>query len=304
MNSENLREVGRSEVRPKTLATLLTCHNRKAMTLDCLAALHACRLPEGTNLNVILVDDASTDGTSEAVADRFPRTIVLHGDGTLFWNRGMHTAFQWALSRGYDYYLWLNDDTILSTDAIERLLATATATRGRSQPGIIVGSTCDPQLGVRTYGGLVRRQRWRPLKFEPLAPGTAPMMCDAMNGNCVLVPAEVAAVVGNLDWTFEHSMGDFDYALRARRKGFPIWIAPGFFGTCKRHPSGGDFLDRSLPIGDRLRSAVNRKNLPPRAWAVYVRRHAGPFWPAYWAWPYLKVFFSSIFALNRDPRVL
>src|SRR5262249_22106572 len=126
------------------------------------------------------------------------------------------------------------------------------------------------------------------------APGAAPITCDAMNGNCVLIPAEVAAVVGNLDYTFKHAMGDFDYALRARRKGFQIWLAAGFFGTCKHNLTTEDFINPRLPLNVRLRSILDRKNLPPRAWGRYARRHAGPLWPAYWAWPYLKVFMRSI----------
>lgn len=285
-----------------TVAALLTCHNRRTTTLNCLASLYASRLAEGIQLHVILVDDGSTDGTTLAVEGAFPQTTVIRGDGSLFWNRGMHLAFERALSFGYNYYLWLNDDTILLSDAIERLLHTEAKIRDQSQAGIIVGSTCDPQTKEHTYGGWARRERWRPLKFDLLAPGTAPTKCDAMNGNCVLVPAEVAATVGNLDWTFEHSMGDFDYALRASRMGFPIWIAPGFFGTCKRNLTGNDFLDPSLPLNKRLRCAMSRKNLPPRAWAVYARRHGGAFWFVYWAWPYIKIVLSTLLSRNHDHK--
>ncbi len=284
------------------LAVILTCYNRKVQTLACLARLRACQKPHGMRLDVVLMDDGSTDGTNDAVAETYPDTIILRGDGTLFWNRGMQRAFQWALDRGYDYYLWLNDDTLLAEDAIERLMATDRTVRQQSRPGIIVGSICDPQTGVQTYGGFVRRQRWRPLKFYPLAPGTVPIACDVMNANCVLIPSEVAAVVGNFDWTFEHAMGDFDYALRTRQKGFPIWIAPGFFGTCKVNLTNQQFLDRSLPLSRRFRSIINRKNLPPSSWAHYAAKHSGFFWPAYWAWPYIKVFFSSLSA--RKPKIV
>jgi putative methyltransferase (TIGR04325 family) len=112
-----------------------------------------------------------------------------------------------------------------------------------------------------------------------------------MNGNCVLIPAEVATAIGNLDPSFEHAMGDFDYGLRARARGFPIWIAPGFFGTCQRGPNNKE-LD--FGVGREFNSILSRKNLPLRAWAVYARRHAGLFWPAYWAWPYIKALLSSI----------
>ena len=66
------------------------------------------------DLNVYLVDDGSTDGTSEAVKKNFPQVNIIKGDGTLFWNGGMRVAFSKAMESEHDYYLWLNDDTILN----------------------------------------------------------------------------------------------------------------------------------------------------------------------------------------------
>ena len=46
----------------KTIATLITCHNRKDKTLACLDALFSNHLPDRVLLDVFLVDDGSTDG--------------------------------------------------------------------------------------------------------------------------------------------------------------------------------------------------------------------------------------------------
>ena len=81
----------------KTIAVLLTCHNRKDKTLLCLKALYD---QEGLNsdylIEVFLVDDASTDGTAAAIKDKFPLVNIIQGNGYLFWNQGMRLAWKTA----------------------------------------------------------------------------------------------------------------------------------------------------------------------------------------------------------------
>ena len=78
------------------IAVLLTCHNRSEKTTACLHSLFQCYLPSDFVLDVFLVDDGSTDGTAELVTEKFPKVIIIHGDGNLFWNRGMHLAWSYA----------------------------------------------------------------------------------------------------------------------------------------------------------------------------------------------------------------
>ena len=47
----------------KTIAVLLTCHNRKVKTISCLKSLYEATLPKGFSLEIFLVDDGSVDGT-------------------------------------------------------------------------------------------------------------------------------------------------------------------------------------------------------------------------------------------------
>src|SRR5918998_6020285 len=106
------------------IAALAACHNRRRKTLSALEALFNQKLPPGVSLRVYLLDAGSTDGTPHAVQNAFPEVELLRGDGSLFWNGGMRLAFSQALTVGYDYYLWLNDDTILEGEALANLLHT------------------------------------------------------------------------------------------------------------------------------------------------------------------------------------
>jgi GT2 family glycosyltransferase len=128
-----------------------------------------------------------------------------------------------------------------------------------------------------------------------LVPATSvPVRCDTFNGNVVLVPADVVAVLGNLEPTFVHAMGDTDYGLRAGDAGLQSWVMPGFAGTCSNNSKQGTFNDRALTLAKRLRRMSQPKGLPPVPWLVMTHRHAGPLWPAYWAWPYLRVIGDSL----------
>lgn len=274
------------------IATLITCHNRREKTLACLDALFANRLPEDVSLHVILVDDGSTDGTSDAVRTRYPSVELIKGDGNLYWNKGMHCAFGRAMETGFDGYLWLNDDTVLYSTAIESLTHAWRITRDQGgRPGIVVGSTQDPETGSLTYGGVIADSRLRPFSYTLVEPQSLPIECHAMNGNCVLVPHDIAQVVGNLDPRFAHAMGDTDYGLRARKAGFKLWIAPSFVGSCDRNSSDGTFTDRALPLGLRWKRMMQPKGLPLASWWLFTSRHGGLLWSLYFVWPYLKVVF-------------
>ena len=98
------------------IAAVMAVHNRRALTLACLDSLRAQQLP-GATLDVFVLDDASTDGTAEAVTQHHPDVRLLRGDGHLYWNGGMRRALDQAMAGDYDYYLWMNDDTTLSTTA-------------------------------------------------------------------------------------------------------------------------------------------------------------------------------------------
>lgn len=276
------------------LAALITCHNRREATLRCLRALFGCRLPSGAQIHVFLVDDGSTDGTRDIVRTNYPEVEVLPGDGNLYWNGGMRKAFAAAMERGFDYYLWLNDDTYLYPETIGTLLAVAAEAgqRGNSA-AVVVGSTQATSSGPVTYGGL---RESRPSLLELVVPQDNPVRCDTLTGNCVLVPDRVAKQVGNLDEIFIHAIGDVDYGLRVRKAGFSIFVMPGYAGICEQNPVAGTPNDASLPLNLRFQLLLGPKGLPFKPWLVFLWRHFGILGLAYWAWTYAKLPVTSLLA--------
>jgi GT2 family glycosyltransferase len=276
------------------LCVLITSFNRKGLTLQCIARLKDIRDTDKFQISVVLVDDGSTDGTGEQVRNEHPWVrLIINTDAPLYWCRGMHRAFAEALSIGYDHYVFLNDDTVLFPDSIERLLNCEQQLRAsKNTPCIVVGSTQDAVSGERTYGGEIIASPYRPIKLTGVKPTSSPQALDTFNGNIVLIPAEVVSRIGNLDPAYEHAFGDIDYGLRARKAGIGVWLAPGFHGTCQLNPVAGSYRDVNLPIWERWRLLTGRKNLPIKSWVRFTRRHAGILWPAYLLHPYLKFLIS------------
>jgi GT2 family glycosyltransferase len=79
------------------IAILMTCFNRKGKTFSCLTSLFENRPPSGYKIDVYLVDDGSSDGTTEMVKENFPTVKIIQGDGSLFWNRGMKLTWSMAM---------------------------------------------------------------------------------------------------------------------------------------------------------------------------------------------------------------
>lgn len=273
------------------------------MTLACLEALFHQEQTSKVTIDVYLVDDSSTDGTAQAVAQSYPQVKIIQGNGSLFWNGGTRFAFAEALKFDYDYYMWLNNDTFLYPNALSTLLEThhKLMEQGKNR-AIVAGSTCDPNTKALTYGGVVRRSSWRPLKFDLVEPDETAKRCDTINGNCVLIPKATVQVVGNLDPAYTHYAGDWDYGLRANQKGCTVWIAPGYVGTCSQNYQPGSELDAPIELAKGLKKLSQPKGLPVKEqvlhpfweWKVFAQRHAGFFWPIYWLIPYRRLLWSSI----------
>lgn len=274
-----------------SLCALLTCFNRREKTLACLAALQSNQASANVDLHAVLVDDCSSDGTAAAVRERFPWVQVVAAEGDLFWCRGMHRAYAHAMPQGHDFYLWLNDDTVLDGDALARLLACQARLRGQPQPVIVIGSTRDSRSGATTYGGECR-QTWWPTSFDKVEPKAEAVSVESFDGNIVLFSRAAAKQAGNLDPHFEHAMGDIDYGLRANRAGVATWLAPGWHGVCDDNPVNGTFLDPALPWPRRWRLMMGRKGVPWRSWWHFNRRHSGLLSPVVFAWPYLRMLSS------------
>jgi GT2 family glycosyltransferase len=265
-----------------TVDVLMTSHNRRVKTLACLASLAA--QSSGLDLQVVLVDAGSTDGTREQVAAQFPDVLLVSESTDVFWGQGMRIAGARA-RQDADYHLWLNDDVVLIDSALADLLRWGRPDR------VVVGKLRDDQ-GHPTYGGLLAQPRRR-LTMRPAPVSDGPIPVDTVNGNVVLVGRAVRDVLGGVRGDlFPHAFGDIDYGYSAADAGFEVVQAPGIVGECSRNPPPAS---RRLPtLSQRWQALVSTKELPPSMWRRACLRHGGVLAPAYFVLPYLRV-------LHRPP---
>ncbi len=249
----------------KRVATLLTVFNRKEKTLKCLQNLYAQLPIEDYEVDVYLTNDGCTDGTPEAVSEQFPEVNIIQGDGTLFWNRGMYTAWEAAAKGDYDFYLWLNDDVELLEGAISTILMESSQKQDRA---VIVGSMRASMSETITYGGRINKTK--------ITPNGQLQLCDTMNGNVVLIPQAVHNKVGNLDWRYSHSLGDLDYGYRVRKVGFNIYTSSKYAGICDLNLSKPKWTRSEVPFSDRLKNLYSPLSYSdPREYFYYERRNIG-----------------------------
>lgn len=250
----------------QSIAILITCHNRCKQTISCIESLYKSNLTANILTDIFLVDDGSTDGTTAVVKNSFPKVKIISGDGNLYWNRGMYLAWKTASeTKSYDFYLWLNDDTILFPESIDALINQANNLECKR---IIVGTTCSAIDRSFTYGGY---------KFynNKVVPNGTWQDCDYFNGNIVLIPYYVFQKVGLLDYQFVHALGDFDYGMRSRKMGFIHVASRSFMGLCERHTKDPKWRDPSVPILKRFKFLYSPLGKNPVEAFISDRRHHG-----------------------------
>lgn len=254
----------------KTIAILLTAHNRKETTLKCLNTLYKNMKQCGSdyNFDIYLTDDGSTDGTFEAIEQNFPSVHLLRGDGSLFWCRGMINSWKSAVSqKQYDYFLWTNDDTILFNNAFDLMFQSNYLSGGNA---IIGGAFCSAVDGHVTYGG-------KTLDGVDLVPNGKLQEFDLLHGNLVLIPKAVYEQVGMLDEAFHHGIGDYDYGLRALKKGIKLYLTPEYVGTCEGHLAFSKCYDVKYGILQRFKYLYSPLGPNPNEVFIYTSRHYSIF---------------------------
>ena len=119
---------------PIRVAAVIPVFNRRETTLQGLRSLSRIDLT-GIDLRIFVVDDASTDGTAEAISNTFPEVVIVRGTGNLHYAGGTNAGIVAAQAWHPNFFLLMNDDSVFHDQFLRRLLETA-----RENPRSVVGA--------------------------------------------------------------------------------------------------------------------------------------------------------------------
>ncbi len=211
---------------PPRVLIIVLCYNGVELTLECLASLRRISYPRA---DVLVVDNASGDGTPARVRAAFPALAVVEAGGNLGFAAGNNIGLRRALAEGYDYALLLNNDTEVAPDFLDRLVEVAEA-----DPSVgIVGPTITYHAAPDTIwsaGGLIDRRRglssMRGIGERDSGQYAAPAPVDFVTGCALLCKRAVLERAGLLDERFFMYYEETEWCARAARAGFGILHVP------------------------------------------------------------------------------
>ena len=106
------------------IGAIISVHNRLAYTQRCLLCLN--QASKKHYIDFIIIDDGSTDNTSQWIKDNYPNAHLVKGNGDLWFGRSTQLGINIALSRNkYDYILIINNDTFMLEGSLDLMVEKA-----------------------------------------------------------------------------------------------------------------------------------------------------------------------------------
>lgn len=205
------------------VAIVTPIHNGLRHTV---AFLESVRRNDYKNKKVIIIDDGSTDKSSDIIRSKFPEVIVLEGNGNLWWSGATNKGVREALRIGVDFIYTVNNDVVLDSRCIGKSVECAIMSK-RSIIGSKVNYIDDPSK-VWFYGakfdeetGDISLIHGQDHDFKIAAES------EMLTGMGMLIPVEVFKEVGLFDQRLlPQYFADSDLSLRAKEVGYKLVMCP------------------------------------------------------------------------------
>ncbi len=231
------------------ISAIIVNYNAGELLLECIKSLLNCPL----KIEIIVIDNASSDGSLDALVD-FTETTIIRNHVNVGFSVACNIGLRHASA---DYLLFLNPDCTFDSGAVKQMLACLQA---QQQIGMVGGLLVNPdgteQAGgrravptpwrsfVRAFGLSRLGNRWPRLFFDfylhkqPLP--AEPIEVEAISGACMLVKRAAIDDVGLWDEGYFLHCEDLDWCMRFRQKGWTIMFVPGArvihaLGMCGRN---------------------------------------------------------------------
>ncbi len=196
------------------LHVITAVHNRRTVTEKFVDMLNQQTL---RNFRLILVDDGSTDGTSQMVKEKMPDATILHGKGNLWWGGSLQKAYDYLRSTSVDpedFVLITNDDNNIDPEFLQKGVTLAE----KHQKTIVTA------VGYSQHNGFPKSV----VMDYDLRSGETTDLNPGDSGNCASSRALFFRVRDFLDIggfhprLLPHYGSDHEFTIRAWKKGYDI----------------------------------------------------------------------------------
>lgn len=243
---------------PTVSAVVVTC-NRWSCLQQCLESLKNQTVSLS---NVVVLDNASADGTREAVAEHFPWVTYIRMEENIGGAGGFSEGIRIAYEKGYDWLWIMDDDAVPRLDALEGLLETEVIQRPETGVLACLVVGVDGELDLRSGARWLNMRNFRTVSiFDGQVPQEEVIECNSATFVGILVCRSAIAQVGFPRSDFFIACDDVEYIYRICKAGFKVYQVPK---SQIIHLSAGKSVHKRA--GSRF--LLNR-GTPPPLWRCY-----------------------------------
>lgn len=251
-------------------------HNNIAYTkklMSCIA------VQKYQNVKTIIIDDGSDDGTVEYLSNNYPETVILKGNGHLWWTGSLFWGVSEILKMAQknDFILTLNNDCTFGNDYILKIVKTALR-----YDSAIVGSLVISELNKLEIIDAGVKIDWVKGKLIALDPKKITQLTknktfqdniDTLSTKGTLYPVDVFAEIGNFEKLhLPHYASDYEFACRAKRSGYKLLIDyTARIYNNPEHTGLGMIVPDKINVKELLNLLFNRKsrlNIVDKYWFI------------------------------------
>lgn len=202
-------------------------YNGREDTLACLRSLEHLTY---RNTDVIVVDNASSDGTEAAVRAAYPDKTFIQTGANLGFTGGNNVGIRHALEKGADYVLLLNNDTIVAPDFISVMVEVMEQNPDVGVAGPMIYYFSAPET-IWSAGGKIDWARGLTSMIgvnedDKSQYGLSPRQTDFVTGCALMAKRAVWEKAGLLDDKFFMYYEETEWCVRATRAGYKIMLIP------------------------------------------------------------------------------
>src|SRR5574344_1495435 len=210
----------------KDLGIVICNFNKVNYLKGCLESLYKSDF-EDLSLDVIVVDNASTDGSPDFIKENYPKIVLLQNETNTGGSGGFDRGIRYAIQEEYNYVVLLDNDILLEKNTILNLYKYI---KENPKAGVVGSKICtmdNPDI-LQEMGSFIDYENkfnvYTPLKShkdDSLLPEV--VQCDYVPACCMITTKEVLEKVGSFNTEHFIYWDDMDWCTRVKRENYEIY---------------------------------------------------------------------------------